>query len=54
MLLLLLMVRAVGLEPTLFRTCPLNMRVCHSATLANCGSREWTRTTDPHLIRVVL
>ena len=28
------LVRAVGLEPTLFRTCPLNMRVCHSATPA--------------------
>ena len=28
------MVQVVGLEPTLFRTRPLNVRVCHSATLA--------------------
>ncbi len=31
----LFLVRVVGLEPTLFRTRPLNVRVCHSATLAN-------------------
>ena len=29
------MVRAVGVEPTRFPTCPLNKRVCHSATLAH-------------------
>ena len=29
------LVRVVGLEPTLFRTRPLNVRVCHSATLAS-------------------
>ena len=29
------LVRVVGLEPTLFRTRPLNVRVCRSATLAS-------------------
>ncbi len=51
------MVRPSGLEPptpTMSRWCSNQLIYGRTALLLKFGASEWTRTTDPHHVKVVL